>query len=107
MLSLSHNNLSDIVKAFSSTSKYLDDLCNIDNLYFENFLIFIFYSEIVNFPFLDGYVPRSPSFGVYISQFIRFVKVCSNVYDYNNGNLFWTAKCLKHTIIDIINFEKH
>ena len=24
--------------------------------------------EIVNFPFLDGDVPRSPSYGVYISQ---------------------------------------
>ena len=28
--------------------------------------------EIVNFPFLDGDVPRSPSYGLYISQFIRF-----------------------------------
>ena len=28
--------------------------------------------EIVNFPFLDGDVPRSPSYGVYISQLIRF-----------------------------------
>ena len=28
--------------------------------------------EIVNFPFLDGDVPRSPSCGVYISQPIRF-----------------------------------
>ena len=27
--------------------------------------------EIVNFPFLDGDVPRSPSYGVYISQLIR------------------------------------
>ena len=26
--------------------------------------------EIVNFPFLDGEVPRSPSYGVYISQLI-------------------------------------
>ena len=26
--------------------------------------------EIVNFPFLDGDVPRSPSYGVYISQLI-------------------------------------
>ena len=34
-LSLSHNNQTDIVKAFSSTSKYLDDLRTIDNLYFE------------------------------------------------------------------------
>ena len=28
--------------------------------------------EIVNFQFLDGDVPRSPSYGVYISQLIRF-----------------------------------
>ena len=30
--------------------------------------------EIVNLPFLDGDVPRSPSYGVYISQLIRFAK---------------------------------
>ena len=29
--------------------------------------------EIVNFPFLDGDVPHSPSYGVYISQVIRFL----------------------------------
>ena len=34
--------------------------------------------EIVNFPFLDGDVPRSLSYGVYISQLIRFARVCSN-----------------------------
>ena len=28
--------------------------------------------DIVNFPFLDGDVPRSTSCGVYISQLIRF-----------------------------------
>ena len=54
---------------------------------------FIF--EIVNFPFLDGGVPRSPSYGVYISQLIRFARVCSNVDDFNNRNLFLTAKLLK------------
>ena len=51
--------------------------------------------EIVNFPFLDGYVPRSPSYGVYISQLIRFARVCSNVDDFNNRNLFLTAKLFK------------
>ena len=51
--------------------------------------------EIVNFPFLDGDVPRSPSYSVYISQLIRFARVCSNVDDYNNRNLFLTAKLLK------------
>ena len=43
--------------------------------------------EIVNFPFLDGDVPRSPSYGVYISQLIRIARVCSNVDDF---------KLLKH-----------
>ena len=44
--------------------------------------------EIVNFPFLDGDVPRSPWYGVYISQLIRFARVCSNVDDFNNGTYF-------------------
>ena len=55
--------------------------------------------EIVNFPFLDGDVPRSPCYGVYISQLIRFARVCSNVDDSNNRNLFLTAKLLKQGYI--------
>ena len=50
---------------------------------------------IVNFPFLDGDVPRSPSYGVYISQRIRFARVFSNIDDFNNRTLFLTAKLLK------------
>ena len=58
---------------------------------------------MVNFPFLNGDVPRSPFYGVYISQRFRFARVCSNVDDFNNRNLFLTAKLLKqgskhHTI---------
>ena len=55
----------------------------------------IYYFEIINFPFLGGDVPCSPSYGVYISQLIRFARVCSNVDDFNNRNLFLTAKLLK------------
>ena len=51
--------------------------------------------EIVNFPFLDGDVPRSPPYGVYISQLVRFARVCSNVNDFNNRNLFLSAKVFK------------
>ena len=51
--------------------------------------------ETVNFPYLDGDVPRSPSYGVYISQLIRFARVCSNVDDFNNRNLFLSAKLFK------------
>ena len=35
MLSLSDNNQTDFIEAFNSTSRYLDDLHNIDNSYFE------------------------------------------------------------------------
>ena len=53
--------------------------------------------EIVNFPFLDGDVPRSPSYGVYILQLIRFARVCSNIDDFNNRTLCLTAKLLKQS----------
>ena len=39
--------------------------------------------DIVNFPFLDGDVPRSTSYGVNISQLIRFARVSSHVDDLN------------------------
>ena len=48
--------------------------------------------KIVNFPFLDGDVRCYPSYGVYISLLIRFARVCFNVDDFNNRNLFLTAK---------------
>ena len=128
--------LRNLNEVFNSTSRYLDDLLNIDNPYFEQMVGQIYstelqlnkanssdteapfldlnlpitngivYSkihdkrddlnlEIVKFPFLDGDVPRSPSYGVHISQLIRFARVCSNVDDFNNRNLFLTAKLLK------------
>ena len=126
----------DIIEAFNSTSRYLVDLLNIDNPYFEQVVGQIyptelqlnkanpsdteapfldlnlsitngivsskiyekrddFNFEIVNFPFLDGDVTRSPFYGVYISQLIRFARVYSNVDDFNNRHLFLTAKLLK------------
>ena len=51
--------------------------------------------EIVNFPFLDGDVPRSTSYGVYISQLIRFAKASSYVADFNTRNKLLTQKLLK------------
>ena len=51
--------------------------------------------DIVNFPFLDGDVPRRPFYGVYISQLIRFARVCSHVKDFNAGDKCLTSKLLK------------
>ena len=45
--------------------------------------------DILNFPFFDGDVPCRPSYGMYISQLIRFARVCSDVEDFNAHN-----KCL-------------
>ena len=43
--------------------------------------------DTVNFPFQDGDVPCSTSFGVYISQLIRFARVSSHVDDFNTRNI--------------------
>ena len=50
---------------------------------------------IVNFPFLVGDIPRRTSYGVYISQSIRFARAPSNVSDFNCRNKALTAKLLK------------
>ena len=38
------------------------------------------------FPYLDVDVPRRASYGVYISQLIRFARVSSHVSDFNTQN---------------------
>ena len=48
--------------------------------------------DIVNFPLLDGDVPRRPSYGVYISQLIRSARVCRHV---DKCNKCLTAELLK------------
>ena len=112
-MSLSDDKQADVIDAFNTTSRYFDDILNINNVYFDNMVSLIypselqlnkvntsdtkdafldlhllisndivstkfydkrddFYFEIVNFPFLDGEIPHSTSYGVYISQLLRF-----------------------------------
>ena len=112
--SLSPEIQADIIEAFNSTSRYLDDLLNIDtcSIYFEQMVNRIYPAElqlnkanssdteapfldlnlsisngtvstkiynkrddfdIVNFPVLDGNVPRRTSYGVYISAFSDYL----------------------------------
>ena len=51
--------------------------------------------NIVNFPFLESDVPRSTSYGVYISQLIRFARGSSHVAYFNARNKSLTAKLLQ------------
>ena len=62
MLSLSDNKQTDIIEAFDSTSRYLDNLLNIDNPYFEQMVGQIYPTELqlnkansshIEAPFLD------------------------------------------------------
>ena len=136
MSSLSDVEQADIIEAFKSASRYLDDLLNIDNPYFEGMANRIYppelqlneantshtqapfwdlhlsisngfvsskmYDErddfdfdIVNFPFLDGDIPHSTSYGVCISHLIRFARVSIHVADFNARTKSLTAKLLQ------------
>ena len=75
MLSLSDNNQTDIIRAFNSTSRYLDDLLNIDNPYFEQMVGQIYPTELqlnkanssdTEAPFLD--LNLSITYGVVSSK---------------------------------------
>ena len=46
MKSLSRENQADIIEAFNSISRYLDDLLNIDDIYFEHMVDRIFPAEL-------------------------------------------------------------
>ena len=64
----------------------------------------VFNSENVNFSVLDGDVPRSTPYGVYISQLICFGRASSYVADFNTRNKLLTQNLNK--AIGIINFAK-
>ena len=49
----------------------------------------------MNLSFLDGDASRPTSYGVCISQLIRFARVSSHVDDFNTRNKVLTAKLLK------------
>ena len=136
MMSFSDDKQAEVIDAFNTTSRYLDDILNINNVYFDNLVSQIyplelqlnktktsdteaafldlhlsisndivstkiydkqddFDFEIVNFPFLDGDVFRSTSYGVFISQLIRFARASSIVAEFNTRNKLLTQKLLK------------
>ena len=136
MMSLSDDKQADVIDAFNTSSRYLDAILDINNVYFDNISSQIYPSELqlnnantfdtkaafldlhlsisnnilttkiydkhddfdfetVNVPFLDGDVPRSTSYGVYISQLIRFARASSYVADFNTRNTLLAQKLRK------------
>ena len=45
MMSLSDDKQADVIDAFNTTSRYLDDILNINNVYFDNMVNQIYPSE--------------------------------------------------------------
>ena len=46
MMSLSDDKQADVIDAFNTTSRYLDDILNINNVYFDNMISQIYPSEL-------------------------------------------------------------
>ena len=124
MMSLSDDKQGDIIDAFNITSKYFDNILDIDKVYFVNMVSQVYPSEVqlnkantsdTEAAFLDLYLsvsndivstkiydkrddfdfPRSTSYGAYISQLIRFARASSPVADFNTRNKVLTQKLLK------------
>ena len=49
---------------------------------------------IVIFPWLSGDVPRIPSYGICISQLVRFARCCTSFFDFHSKNLQIPSKLL-------------
>ena len=46
MMSLSNDKQADVINAFNTTSRYLDDILNINNVYIDNMVSQIYLSEL-------------------------------------------------------------
>ena len=46
LMSLSDDKQADVIDAFNTTSRYLDDILNINNVYFDNMVSQIYSSEL-------------------------------------------------------------
>ena len=40
--------------------------------------------RIVNFPHMDSNIPANPAYGVYISQLVRYARICTSKVDFRN-----------------------
>ena len=53
MMSLSDDKQADVIDAFNTTSRYLDDILNINNVYFDNMVSQIYPSSIFRLAFVN------------------------------------------------------
>ena len=81
----------------STSSSFLELLLEFDN---DNRLRVKIYDKrddfnIVNYPFLCGNIPHSPSYGVYISHLIRYARASTLYDDFVSRSSRLTSKLLR------------
>ena len=52
--------------------------------------------HIVNFPFFSSNIPSGPTYGVYISQLIRYARCCSYYDDFGHRHKLLVDRLLSH-----------
>ena len=62
--------------------------------------------HIVNFPFLSCSIPSGPSYGVYISQLIRYARCCSHYDDFRYCHKCLFDRLLSQGYIGYMRLEK-
>jgi hypothetical protein len=48
--------------------------------------------EIVNFPYLDSCIPKKPVLGIFLSQLIRYARICSKFQDFSHRSLILSRR---------------
>ena len=77
-MSLSDDTQADVIEAFNSTSRYLDDLLNIDNPFFEGMVSHIYPAEL-QLNKANTSDTEAPFLGLHLSILDGFVS--SKIYD--------------------------
>ena len=73
-------------KYFPRVSKMSTLTCNRPKLYDKR--------DDFNFPFICSNIPAAPTYGVHISQLIRYSRVCGSYHDFFDRELLLTRKLL-------------
>ena len=102
MKSLSRENQADIIEAFNSTSRYLDDLLNIDNIYFGQMVDRIYPTELQLIR-ANSSDTEAPFLDLGIWEGLRFVIVAlPGLFSY----LFFLNLCISNGTVSTKIYDK-
>ena len=78
-INLSSNSSTNV--NFLDLNMKIDDNSNLDISIYDKRDDFNF--DIVNFPYMDSCIPRKPALGIFLSQLIRYARICTHFDDFS------------------------